>query len=113
MFADVDPASPLAQEEIFGPVLAIGPFDDEDEAVALANGTRYGLAGYVWTRDLGRAHRVAGGARRRLRLGQRHGEPPAGGAVRRLQGERVTASRADGGASRSSCAPRTCTSRCR
>ena len=59
VFADVDPASPLAQEEIFGPVLAIASFDDEDQAVALANGTRYGLAGYVWTRDLGRAHRVA------------------------------------------------------
>jgi aldehyde dehydrogenase (NAD+) len=59
VFTDVDPASPLAQEEIFGPVLAVAPFDDEAEAVALANGTRYGLAGYVWTRDLGRAHRVA------------------------------------------------------
>jgi aldehyde dehydrogenase (NAD+) len=60
VFADVDPASPLAQEEVFGPVLAVTPFDDEDEAVALANGTRYGLAGYVWTADLARAHRVAG-----------------------------------------------------
>jgi acyl-CoA reductase-like NAD-dependent aldehyde dehydrogenase len=59
VFGDVNPASPLAQEEIFGPVLAVGAFDDEDEAVALANGTRYGLAGYVWTRDIGRAHRVA------------------------------------------------------
>ena len=60
VFADVDPASPLAQEEVFGPVLAVTPFDDEDEAVALANGTRFGLAGYVWTADLARAHRVAG-----------------------------------------------------
>jgi aldehyde dehydrogenase (NAD+) len=59
VFGDVDPGSRLAQEEIFGPVLAVAPFDDEDEAVALANGTRYGLAGYVWTKDLGRAHRVA------------------------------------------------------
>jgi aldehyde dehydrogenase (NAD+) len=59
VFGDVDPASPLAQDEIFGPVLAVAPFDDEEQAVALANGTRYGLAGYVWTRDLGRAHRVA------------------------------------------------------
>jgi aldehyde dehydrogenase (NAD+) len=59
VFGDVDPTSPLAQEEIFGPVLAVTAFDDEDEAVAQANGTRYGLAGYVWTRDIGRAHRVA------------------------------------------------------
>lgn len=47
------------QEEIFGPVVTVTPFDDEDEAVALANGTRYGLAASVWTRDLNRAHRVA------------------------------------------------------
>jgi len=59
VFADVDPASPLAQQELFGPVLAIMPFADEDEAVALANATPWGLAGYVQTRDLGRAHRTA------------------------------------------------------
>jgi aldehyde dehydrogenase (NAD+) len=60
VFGDVDPGSPLAQEEIFGPVLAVIPFDDENEAISIANGTRYGLAGYVWTNDLRRAHRVAG-----------------------------------------------------
>jgi aldehyde dehydrogenase (NAD+) len=59
VFADVDPASPLGQDEVFGPVLSIIPFDDEKDAIAIANGTRFGLAGYVWTRDLGRAHRVA------------------------------------------------------
>ena len=59
VFADVDPASELAQTELFGPVLSIIRFKDEDEAVAIATGTPWGLAGYVQTRDLGRAHRVA------------------------------------------------------
>jgi aldehyde dehydrogenase (NAD+) len=59
VFADVDPDSPLAQDEVFGPVLSVIPFDDEAQAVDIANRTRFGLAGYVWTADLGRAHRVA------------------------------------------------------
>ncbi|MFZ6762148.1 aldehyde dehydrogenase family protein [Pseudoroseomonas sp. WGS1072] len=49
----------IAREEVFGPVLAVLPFDTEEEAVALANATPYGLAGAVWTGDVGRAHRVA------------------------------------------------------
>jgi aldehyde dehydrogenase (NAD+)/betaine-aldehyde dehydrogenase len=55
---DVDPASPLGQEEIFGPVLTVSSFDDEAEAVALANGTDYGLVAGVWTGDVGTAHRM-------------------------------------------------------
>ena len=49
----------LFQEEIFGPVVTILPFDDEDEAVAMANDWSYGLAATAWTNNLGRAHRLA------------------------------------------------------
>ncbi|MCH7547521.1 MAG: aldehyde dehydrogenase [Planctomycetes bacterium] len=48
------------QEEIFGPVVTVMPFDDEDEVIAMANSTQYGLSASLWTRDLDRAHRVAG-----------------------------------------------------
>jgi 5-carboxymethyl-2-hydroxymuconic-semialdehyde dehydrogenase len=59
VFADVRPEMRIFQEEIFGPVACVTPFEDEDEAVALANDTRYGLAAYIWTGDLKRGHRVA------------------------------------------------------
>ncbi|WP_280304940.1 5-carboxymethyl-2-hydroxymuconate semialdehyde dehydrogenase [Nocardia abscessus] len=56
VFADVKPDARIFQEEIFGPVVAITPFDTEDEALELANGVKYGLAAYIWTNDLKRAH---------------------------------------------------------
>jgi aldehyde dehydrogenase (NAD+) len=65
VLAEVDPDSTVAQEEIFGPVLALIPFDDDDHAVAIANNSKYGLAGAVWSGDQDRAVAVA----RRLRTG--------------------------------------------
>jgi aldehyde dehydrogenase (NAD+) len=65
VFADVRPGSELEQEEVFGPVLACMPFDSVDEAIASANGVRYGLAASVWTRDTARAHALA----RKIRAG--------------------------------------------
>ena len=59
VFADVAPDARIFQEEIFGPVVAITPFDTDEEAIELANGVKYGLAAYVWTNDLTRAHNVA------------------------------------------------------
>ena len=56
---DVDPASRLATTEIFGPVAAIQVFEDEDEVLRIANDTQWGLAGYVYTKDLDRALRVS------------------------------------------------------
>ena len=65
IFVDVDPASALSQEEIFGPVLVVTRFKTEQQALALANDSRYCLGAAVWTRDLSRADRVS----RRLKAG--------------------------------------------
>jgi 5-carboxymethyl-2-hydroxymuconic-semialdehyde dehydrogenase len=59
VFADVEPWMRIFREEIFGPVVCVTPFDDEAAAIALANDTSYGLAAYLWTADLARAHRLA------------------------------------------------------
>ena len=59
LFADVDNKMQIAQEEVFGPFLVVMPFDTEEEAIRLASDVKYGLAGYVWTGNVARAHRVA------------------------------------------------------
>src|SRR5579863_2151388 len=59
VLADVDNRMRVAQEEIFGPVACLIPFEDEDDGLAMANDVIYGLAGTLWTQDVGRAHRVA------------------------------------------------------
>lgn len=85
LLADCAPDLPAVQEEIFGPVVVALPFDDEDEGVALANGTSYGLYDYVWSGDAGHGLRVAA----RLRSGNvgvntvaRNPETPFGGFKR-------------------------------
>ena len=86
LFVDVDPDSTIAQEEIFGPVLAVIPYEDDDDAVRIANNSRYGLSGAVNGTDLDRAYGIA----KRLRTGHGRGERRpvvrSGLAVRRLQG---------------------------
>lgn len=75
MFASVPPTAAIAQEEIFGPVLTVTHFDDEEQAIRLANSTVYGLAAYVWTADLSRAMRMAKSIRSSVRV---NAVPPIG-----------------------------------
>jgi 5-carboxymethyl-2-hydroxymuconic-semialdehyde dehydrogenase len=59
VFADVDNRMKIAQDEIFGPVACLIPFQDEADAIRIANDIAYGLSSYVWTENIGKAHRVA------------------------------------------------------
>jgi len=77
LFDNVDPGMRIAQEEIFGPVLSVIAVDDEEEAVAVANGTDYGLVASVWTNDVGTAVRMS----RRLQAGQVAVNAPLGAGV--------------------------------
>jgi len=63
VLTDVEPDARVAVEEVFGPVAVVLPFDDEADAIRLANDTPYGLSGSIWTRDIGRALRVSGAVR--------------------------------------------------
>jgi len=73
VFSEVTPEMRIAQEEIFGPVLSIQPYEDEEDAIRIANETIYGLSSHVQSSDIERARRVAG----RIRAGQVHINYPA------------------------------------
>ena len=75
VFRNVSPTARIAQEEIFGPVLPVIPFDDEAEAVRIANSTKYGLAAYVWTNNLSTGMRMAKGIRSMVLI---NAAPPMG-----------------------------------
>lgn len=81
IFDRVSPTQKIAQEEIFGPVLSVITFRDEAEAIRIANNTIYGLSAIVWTKDMGRAHRVAQGIKAGWIVVNATGEPTGGLSV--------------------------------
>ena len=91
MLTDVTPDMLICREETFGPIAPVIAFDDEDEVIAAANDTTYGLASYVYTRDLSRALRMAEALDFGI-IGINDINPDLGrGAVRRSEGERARA----------------------
>ena len=93
VFAGVDRRMTIAREEIFGPVMCVLDFENEDEVIARANATPFGLAAGVFTADLARAHRVIARLAGRHHLDQRLQPHPGRGALRRGQGLAASAAR--------------------
>ena len=92
----VSPESRVAQQEVFGPVVCVFRAADEEEAVSIANGVRFGLGASVWTADITRALRADPEAGGRRRVGQHALHPPVRDALRRLEGERHRPGAGDG-----------------
>ena len=105
LLADVTPDMLIYREETFGPVAPVIVFDDDDEAIAMANDTDYGLASYVYTQSLTRAFRAVEAAEVRHGRRQRHQPDVGGGAVRRREADRASAARAPARASTSTSTP--------
>ena len=97
LFADVDPDSTIAQDEIFGPVLCVIPYEDDDDAVRIANNSRYGLCGVITGADEERQLGMARAHPHRHAVGQRRLVVPPRHALRRLQAERTRAGERPGG----------------